>query len=120
MSLVLLGLSLLWLPYVSGIGGLLGALAVLAIGSGLNRPPLFGMISKLTPEHEQGATLGVAQSSGSLARIVAPVFAASIYDVRADLPYIICALVSFFAAGLCWYMLVSRESAQELPAPGAA
>jgi MFS transporter, DHA1 family, tetracycline resistance protein len=107
-SLALLALSLLLLPYVRSVGGLLGVLAILAIGSGLNRPPLFGMISKLTPEHEQGSTLGVAQSSGSLARIVAPVFAGTLYGVRFDIPYLICAAISFFAAGLGWYVLVTR------------
>jgi MFS family permease len=78
------------------------------------------MISKLTPEHEQGSTLGVAQSSGSLARIVAPVFAASLYDVRYDLPYIICAAVSLFAAGLGWYVLVTRAHRLEEAVPPAA
>jgi MFS family permease len=120
-SLALLALSLLWLPYVNSVPGLLGALAVLAIGSGLNRPPLFGTISKMTPEHEQGATLGVAQSSGSLARIVAPIFAGTLYDIRADLPYLICAGVSLFAAALCWFVLVTkhaREGAEAQPAAG--
>jgi MFS transporter, DHA1 family, tetracycline resistance protein len=107
-SLALLAISLLWLPYVSSVGMLLFVLAILAIGSGINRPPLFGMISKLTAQEEQGATLGVAQSSGSLARIVAPVFAAWLYYVRFDLPYVICAGVSLFAALLGWYVLVTR------------
>jgi MFS transporter, DHA1 family, tetracycline resistance protein len=120
MSLALLAVSLIWLPYVTGVPTLLGALAVLAIGSGLNRPPLFGMISKLTPEHEQGSTLGVAQSSGSLARIFAPIFAGTIYDLRADLPYIICAGVSLFAAALCWYVLVTRVTSAGAGAASAA
>ena len=34
-------------------------LAVLAIGSSLTRPPVFGMISNLTSSREQGATIGV-------------------------------------------------------------
>ena len=107
-SLVLFAVALIWIPYVSGTAGLLGSLAVLAIASGINRPPLFGLISKMTSNEEQGSTLGVAQSSGSLARIIAPVFAASIYDVRFDLPYIICAAISLFAGALCWVVLVTR------------
>ncbi len=42
----------------------------------MTRPPVFGMISNLTEAHEQGVTIGVAQSAGSLARIVGPIFAA--------------------------------------------
>ena len=53
-------------------------LALLAIGSGLNRPPVFGMISLNSSPHEQGANLGVAQSFGSLARILGPIFASTL------------------------------------------
>lgn len=118
-SLALLALSLLWLPYVKSVPALLGALAVLAIGSGLNRPPLFGTISKMTPEHEQGSTLGVAQSAGSLARIFAPITAGILYDIRTDLPYLVCAAVSLFAAGLCWYVLVTKHAREMASAPAA-
>jgi len=110
-SLVLLALSLALLPYAASVPALLGVLAILAIGSGLNRPPLFGMISKLTPDEEQGATLGVAQSAGSLARIAAPIFAATLYDFRPALPYLICSALALFAAALGWTFLVSKASA---------
>jgi hypothetical protein len=49
---------------------LLAVLALLAVGSSLTRPPLFGLLSNLTSAHEQGANIGVAQGAGSLARIV--------------------------------------------------
>ena len=84
-SMVLVAISLIPLPFVHGDTALswrvlvrpeglpwlklFGLLGLLAIGSGLTRPPVFGLISILTPAHEQGATIGVAQSAGSLARI---------------------------------------------------
>src|ERR1043166_242340 len=73
-SLFLVAISLAPLPFIHGPGTvawllLLLVLAVLAIGSSLTRPPVFGLISILTPANEQGATIGVAQSAGSLARI---------------------------------------------------
>jgi MFS family permease len=54
------------------------------------------MISLLTPRTEQGATMGVAQGVGSLARIVGPIFAGSLFDTHPALPYLICAVVLFF------------------------
>lgn len=105
LSLVLTAASLGPLPFVHGWVSLLTVLALLAIGSGLTRPPLFGLLSLLTPAHEQGATLGVAQSAGSLSRIVGPIFAASLYTNWPALPYVICAAISLLAGFLAWRSL---------------
>ncbi len=86
LSLFLTAASLALLPFITGSGllswgilaqtegrswwALLGALGLLAVGSSLTRPPLFGLLSNLTSAHEQGANIGVAQGAGSLARIV--------------------------------------------------
>ena len=59
----------------------------------------------LTPGHEQGATLGVAQSVSSFARIIAPVFATTLYAVEASLPYLICAAVSLVSGVVAWSYL---------------
>jgi MFS family permease len=120
-SLVLTGVSLALLPFINGNGELLwGAifqgkawpwvrmllvLAVLALGTSLTRPPLFGLLSNLTSVHEQGVTIGVAQSAGSLARIMGPVFAAGIYTHIPALPYLVCAAISIIAAMLAFQRL---------------
>jgi DHA1 family tetracycline resistance protein-like MFS transporter len=72
---------------------LLMALALLSVGTSLTRPPLFGLLSNLTPDNEQGATIGVAQGAGSLARILGPVFATALLPWSPPLPYLICAAV---------------------------
>lgn len=77
---------------------LLLTLSVLSIGSGLTRPPLFGLVSVLTPAQEQGFTLGITQGAGSLARIAGPLFASATYAWHASLPYATCALLALFAA----------------------
>lgn len=105
-SLVLTGISLALLPFISGIADLswrvlvhpegrswlamLGALALLSIGSSLTRPPLFGLLSNLTAAHEQGANIGVAQGAGSLARILGPIFATGLLPYQPALPYLVC------------------------------
>ena len=112
-SLVMTGLSLVLLPLIKGDGPLrwlsvlhladpawikmLLVLVLLSFGSSLSRAPVFGLLSNLTPANEQGATIGVAQSAGSLARIVGPLFAATLYGHIPMLPYVICGGISIVA-----------------------
>jgi DHA1 family tetracycline resistance protein-like MFS transporter len=104
-SLFLTAASLAPLPFVTSWGALLVVLGLLAIGSSLARPPIFGLISILTPSGEQGATIGVAQSFGSLARIAGPIFAGALFHFNAKIPYLACAAVSLVAALLAWKKL---------------
>jgi MFS transporter, DHA1 family, tetracycline resistance protein len=127
LSLLLTGISLILLPYIKGDGQLkwlavlhaadwpwikmLLALALLAVGSALTRPPLFGLLSNLAPANEQGATIGVAQSAGALARILGPLFAAILYLRVAPLPYVFCGVLAILAALLTWQFLCRKDSA---------
>jgi MFS family permease len=101
------------LRFLSRWGLLLAGLAVFSIGSSLTRPPVFGLISMLTPAHEQGATMGVAQGVGSLARIAGPVFAASLFVLEAPLPYLICAVLCFLTS------VVTMQYLTHIPLPAA-
>jgi multidrug resistance protein len=123
-SLCLTGIALAVLPFIKGDGQLkwmavlhltdwpwikmLLALALLSIGASLTRAPVFGLLSNLTPANEQGATIGVAQSAGSLARIAGPMFAASLYVQVPALPYVICGGVSVLAAAIAAKRLVVK------------
>ena len=49
------------------------AMAVVAIGNGLNTPSLSSLISRAASGDHQGGVLGVAQACGALARIVGPI-----------------------------------------------
>lgn len=104
-SLLFVALSLGPMPFARSWLEIYLLLALLAIGSSMTRPPVFGMISNLTPAHEQGVTIGVAQSTGSLARILGPIFAATLFTKIAWLPYVICAVVAFLTAILAWQRL---------------
>ncbi len=109
-SLIIFAAGLMALPFQSHLTGLLIALAVLAIGSGLNRTPVFGMISIKSSPHEQGANLGVAQSAGALARIVGPIFATTLFFARPDkpspeLPYVTSGAIAFLTALIAWQYL---------------
>ena len=107
LSLVLTAASMAMLPFIKGTAHfslgilfhaegthwllLLFALALLSVGTSLTRPPLFGLLSNLTPPSEQGANIGVAQGAGSLARILGPLFATTLLPFMAPLPYLVCA-----------------------------
>jgi DHA1 family tetracycline resistance protein-like MFS transporter len=111
LSLALVAVSLAPMPFITTWPLLLAVLAVLSIGSSLTRPPVFGMLSNLTPPAEQGATIGVAQSMGSLARIGGAIFAPSLLDLHPAVPYLICGGVSFIAAIFAWQFLHNRKPA---------
>jgi MFS family permease len=89
-SLIVFAIGLAGIPYARSLPEILVVLALLAIGSGLNRPPVFGMISLNSSPDEQGANLGVAQSFSALARILGPIFAGSLFFVHPAMPYLIC------------------------------
>lgn len=121
-SLVVFGLSMLPLPLLRGDAALswgvflepaglqwvvlLAVVGGLAVGSGLTRPPLFGLLSRLTPADEQGATLGVAQSAGALARVFGPPFAGFLFDRHPAWPYWLCGVLAVATGLVAWSRLV--------------
>ncbi|MGA2030082.1 MAG: MFS transporter [Verrucomicrobiota bacterium] len=111
-SLIIFAVGLGILPFQTHLLGILIALALLAIGSGLNRPPVFGLISLSSSPHEQGANLGVAQSFGSLARILGPPFASSLLFVTPALPYLICGGIAILTAGFARQFLCRIQPAE--------
>jgi DHA1 family tetracycline resistance protein-like MFS transporter len=88
-----------------GVGGweataiLLAALALLAVGTGIQTPAVTSLVSRLAPASAQGTTLGVTQSTSSIGRIVGPVAGTALYAVDLGLPYLSGAAV--MAAALC-------------------
>ena len=113
-SLLIYAVSLFALPFATTMPALLVVLALLAIGSGLNRPPVFGMISLKSSADEQGANLGVAQSFGSLARMVSPIFASTLFFVDAKLPYLICGGIALLTGIFAWKSLCREKVAPAL------
>jgi len=114
-SLVILAVSMAMIPYAPHLGGLLLGLGLFSLGSGINRAPTMGMISMCASAHEQGATLGVAQSAGTLARIIAPVFATWLDAIYQPLPFLICAVISV-ATGVFAWQYFSRPPQTAAPA----
>jgi MFS family permease len=109
-SLLIFAAGLGGLPFAASLPEILIVLALLAIGSGLNRPPVFGMISLKSSPQEQGANLGVAQSFGSLARILGPIFATTLFFMDVRLPYLLCGGIALLTGLFAWKSLCGETS----------
>lgn len=114
-SLIVVAISLLLMPLANSLLTLLLALAVFAIGSGINRAPTMGLISQLSPPDEQGTTLGIAQSAGTLARVLGPTVATTLYDLWLPAPYLACATIALLAGLLAALRLMG--STEKAPTP---
>lgn len=103
---LLVAAGLLLTPATQNIWGLAGALALLAIGSGINNPSNQSILSKLAPPAEVGGVLGVGQSMSTLGRILGPAVGGFLFDrFGTGSPY-------WFAAGT---MVVAFVLALRLP-----
>jgi DHA1 family tetracycline resistance protein-like MFS transporter len=116
-SLVTAGFGLAMLPFATTWSLLLIALAIFSIGSSLTRPPVFGMLSIAADSNEQGATIGVAQSAGSLARILGPLIATPIFAKIPAFPYVGCAILCV-VTGVIAALRLSRPGAIVVPTGG--
>lgn len=59
------------------------------LGHGLTGPNLNALVSRHASEHRQGATLGVSQGVGSLARAFAPPLGGLLFDMGPSRPYVV-------------------------------
>jgi DHA1 family tetracycline resistance protein-like MFS transporter len=97
----LLGVALFAVPEVPNVAVLLVVLLVAAFSRAIVHPSLLSLTSQSTTATNRGAVMGTFQSSASLARVVGPVAAGLLYDVRIALPFWLAAalLVGVVAVG---------------------
>ncbi|MDP2304359.1 MAG: MFS transporter [Ignavibacteria bacterium] len=69
---MMLGLG--FLPYGINFIGITIITIILSIGTGILQPTVLSLISKVTPESEQGTVLGVNQSMSAFARMLGPLW----------------------------------------------
>jgi DHA1 family tetracycline resistance protein-like MFS transporter len=74
-----IALGLLVLPVARGLPTLIVALTALALGMGAMQPSLNSLISRRAGTGEQGEVMGVAQSVGSLSRVLGPIIAGLLF-----------------------------------------
>ena len=99
---VLLGLGLFLIPIPTFIWGFVAVITLVPIGTALLFPCNTAMVSHRAPEHEVGQTLGVHQSFGAMARVIAPLWATAVLTVDLAAPFFISALVVAFVTVLAF------------------
>jgi MFS family permease len=82
----------------------------LALGSGLINPSLASLISKSASSREQGATLGLSQGLGSLARATGPFCGLMTFAIQPELPYFIASAISLVLFFICAISLGKKEN----------
>jgi DHA1 family tetracycline resistance protein-like MFS transporter len=75
----LIGTGLLMIGLAHAPSSLIGGLVLMSAGVGVVNPTLAALASNLAPEGRQGVVLGVAQSSGGLARTIGPTLSGALY-----------------------------------------
>ena len=87
---LLLGGGLLVLGFINNTWQFIAIGMVIAAGEGIYSPSMSALISRRSPDQQRGEYLGLYQSMGSLARIIAPLTAAWLLDHVSDAtPYLI-------------------------------
>ncbi|MGZ3407773.1 MAG: MFS transporter [Polyangia bacterium] len=85
---LLMGVGFFFTHVAFTLPWLLAAIAVTAIGNGLNTPSLSSLISRAASGAHQGGVLGVSQSMGALARVVGPLIGTWTLSFGISVPFL--------------------------------
>lgn len=89
-AIVCMALALGLIAFSTNMLVLFIAVTLLAFGNSISGPVLAGLISKKTPDNEQGNIAGMNQSVGSVARIIGPISGTFIYgQLGLKAPYLL-------------------------------
>jgi len=102
--------SLLAVPFMPVVGWVLLPLACSAIGRGIGQPPMLSLVSMSAAASERGSVMGTFQSSASLARVLGPTAAGSLYAVHHGGPFVLAAGLMFIACLLAIRLPKVRKS----------
>ncbi len=102
MGSVFMMLGLAFLPYGVNFWGVVLVTVVLSIGTGIVSPVLLSLVSKVSPEGEQGLTLGVNQSMSAFARMLGPLWGGFAFQFLGyQIPFLTGAVLTFFIFLYC-------------------
>ncbi|MFO7448075.1 MAG: MFS transporter [Ignavibacteriaceae bacterium] len=91
---MMLGLGLM--PYGGNIYGLAVIIVILSVGTGTLQPTILSLISEVTPEAQQGITLGLNQSFSAFARVLGPLWGGFAFEYMGyEYPFLTGALFTF-------------------------
>ena len=114
-TIVLIGIFFMiiglgFLPYGDNFLGVAIVISIMAVGGGILQPIIPSMISKYTPEDQQGATLGFSQSISAFARVLGPLWGGFSYDAFGyQYPFITGAAFTFITFIAAFFFLKSNK-----------
>lgn len=112
-GLCLIALGLLAIPLAHDLPVLVIAVSFLALGMGAMQPSLNSLISRRAGAEEQGEVMGVAQSIGSLSRVLGPLLAGALFaGLGRDAPFLAGMVLVIVAATLGWGIPPAEPTAQ--------
>jgi len=117
-GLALIALGLLLLPFAGTLPPLMVAVTALSVGMGAMQPSLNSLISRRAGAEEQGEVMGVAQSVGSLSRVLGPVMAGALFEAFGrNSPFLWGAVLVGAALLLSWRLPRASAAAPQLQPP---
>ncbi len=111
----LLALGLLTLPFTTNYWQLAISVAMVPLGTAFTFPCVSAMLSRVIANHERGLYMGVQQTFGGVARVIAPVWAGYAYDhLGVAVPFLTSAVLVvgtlFMGFGLEGYLKPKSET----------
>lgn len=110
-TIVLIGLvftviGLALIPYGRNFTGEAIVISILAVGTGILQPIIPSMISKHSPEDQQGAILGVNQSISAFARVLGPLWGGFSFNyIGYQFPFLTGAFFTFLILIVAYFKL---------------
>jgi len=98
-----------FMPYGVNFTGMVIVATIFAIGTGLLQPTILSMISKYSPDEDQGAILGFNQSMASFARVLGPLWGGFAFEVIGyEFPFLTGALIIAITFLIVYFLLTSK------------
>ena len=89
--------------------GLLGTV-LLGFTNGMSGPSMNALVSQRAPRDMQGSIMGLTQSLGSLGRVIGPLFANFLFQMKPSYPYLYGGALACIPAVLSWVILKPVQS----------
>ncbi|MGH7505535.1 MAG: MFS transporter, partial [Longimicrobiales bacterium] len=115
-GLVLLGTGLAILPLTRDYLSLALAVALLPLGTAFTFPCTTALLSRIISPHERGLYMGVQQTFGGVARVIAPIWAGFAWDhLGHGVPFWTGTLLVLASLGLA--VGIGKVAKEEVPPP---
>jgi DHA1 family tetracycline resistance protein-like MFS transporter len=102
----LITLTTAWHPWQTIL--ILGG-AIYASGRSIQQPTIQSLVSKASNADEQGVTFGLFQGTGTIARVIGPIFAGPIYDRHRIGPFCVAGIIVTLASTWTWALKRAAE-----------